>query len=86
MLQLLCRPELVKKKICNMFSVEMTGAADGEMVIPVRVERSQSEVKKRVSGKRLHGGNDLFVWTLAVFNNSIVIATIVTKHAMKFHH
>lgn len=69
-----------------MFSVEMTGAADGVMVRPVRVERSQSEVEKRVSGKRLHGGNDVFVWTLAVFNNSIVIATAVTKHAMKFHH
>lgn len=57
-----------------MFSVEMTGAAVGETVRPVRVERSQSEVEKRVSGKRLHGENDLLIWTLAVFNNSIVIA------------
>lgn len=79
MLQLLCRPGLVKKKWLEL-------RADGETVRPVRVERSQLGVKKRVSGKRLHGGNDLFVWTLAVFNNSIVIATAVTKHAMKFHH
>lgn len=54
------------------------------MVRPVRVERSQSEVKKRVSSKQLHGENNLFVGTLVVFSNSIIIATIMSPNTQSF--